>query len=196
MSEEETQCYICYDTPKIYNGLKLNIKTTRWGGKVIYTINMNGKLHGKYQYFNQHVTCEENFVNGMKHGLSCKWDKDGNMCETEYFVNGIGEGLHVVNCGIKCGNLVMIYNCIKGKFDGIQEEHRFDETTGKYYKSEITTYKDGKKHGDKIEYWPNGNIKSYSSYYHHKVIDTGKTFDVNEWCITNFRKEIFINILS
>ena len=159
-----------------YKAGKLDGLEEYWheNGQLMYKgFSKKGESHGicKFWYKNGQLEAVGNMKNGIKTGIHKKYYRNGQMYKKWFYKNGIetkrvevwyenGDKMPVLydsELEIK-GNLIYIKLSQK-LFSGLQKDFYSDGSIK--YKILV---KDGKKHGEYVEYYENGEYKQSGSY--------------------------------
>lgn len=90
----------------------------QWGKKIAEGVYVNEKRHGKWMFFSDNVkVSEEEFRNGLKHGISRKFYPSGEVLEESEWQNGTQEGNYRVF--FKNGKPYMQCKFSNGKRNGL-----------------------------------------------------------------------------
>ena len=123
---------------------------------------INGKLQGKKEifYLSGKVCSEENYKEGKRHGIFKEYDENGNLIRKDEYDNGVivGESLWFYPTGI-------IRERITYK-EGEVKERKIHWENGQLNK----ICNSFKLHGEKIEWYDNGNIMSITLYNKGEII--------------------------
>jgi antitoxin component YwqK of YwqJK toxin-antitoxin module len=133
----------------------------------------NNLMQGKWVNFsaNGQKELEENYKDGMKHGLDTMWDENGQKFNDESYRDGMKHGLDTK--WDENGQKISEENYKDGMKHGLGTV--WYSNGQKFYE---IYYKDGKQHGSIIEWYKNGQKRTEAVYKNGEMLlDTYKTWD-------------------
>jgi antitoxin component YwqK of YwqJK toxin-antitoxin module len=139
-----------------------------------YTMNYEGKKHGRCQYWHGDILTEETYyVNGVLEDKWTSWYTSGALMNTIMYINGLPQG-DSITYDMNTTRATNIEQYVDGKLHGVCCSYNHDGV-----KIKTTTYVEGYRNGITCTYWDNGNKRREYMYYKNRLHGVYCIYDQN-----------------